>query len=316
VVNRLKFILGFLGAYRAARKAGARREDAKLAAARQMIDAQVGSSIRDSDGTARPAFSRHVAALWSDPEAALEGTDVLQDSAWFGQGRFEITPLHLVLLRQMRFAWDGAERGAPMLDPEQPYGRTDLLAQLSEIFATDDADSLARRHVEMFFVLARALKHGGLERGRYTLHNIGADDVREAMRGYGGDNGVPDADLGLVGDGSVTVTDEHLALLRNIEIRWPSQGECEERIERGTYPAAAADPKRPYGDYTYIEVDMARILGCLPPPTDGDEPAVFEPEPALAARLQRLHWQMLGAMQAFVENAEMKFGVYDLDVSA
>jgi hypothetical protein len=255
-----------------------------------------------------------VAELWTDPDAAFTDSGT-PDGGWFGSGPFEITSQHLALLRQMRFSWDGAERGAPMLDPERPYGRTDLLAQLSEAFADDDTDALARRHVEMLFVLARALKHGALQPGRYALRNLGAEDVRTAMQGYGGDEGLSDADLGLDAEGAVAVTAEHLKLLRNIEIHWPPQSECEERIDCGTYPAAAADAKRPYGDYTYIEVDMARILGCLPPPPQGDAPAVFEPEPALAEHLRKLHWQMLGAMQAFVENAELAPGTYDLDVA-
>lgn len=183
--------------------------------------------------------------------------------------------------------------------------------QLAEVFETDDTDALARRHVEMLFVLARTLKHGVLQPGRYALRNVGADDVHAAMQGYGGAEGLSDADLGFAADGSVLLTEEHLKLLRSIEIRWPSQWECDERLDGGGYPSATADPKRPYGDYTYIEIDMARILGCLPPP-DGDAPAVFEPEPALAHHLQRLHWQMLGAMQAFVENACIAPGVYDL----
>lgn len=311
MLERLKFLVGFVGAYRQARRAGASREDAKLAAARQMIDARLMPDA--DDAVDRAELPASVAELWTDPAAAF--TEGEADGAWFGYGPFEVTPRHIALLRQIRLSWDGAERGAPMLDPERPYGRPDLLAHLAEVFGTDDANTLARRHVEMFFVLARALKHGVLRPGRYALGNIGADDVRAAMQGYGGDEGLGDADLGLVAEGTIAVTDEHLKLLRNIESRWPSQWECEERLESGTYPAGAADPKRPYGDFTYIEVDMARILGCLPPPPDGDEPAVFEPEPALAEHLQRLHWQMLGAMQAFVENAELAPGVYDLDAA-
>jgi hypothetical protein len=247
-----------------------------------------------------------VAELWLDPAACG-----LADGAWFGDGSLEITQSHLGILRQMRFSWDGAERGAPMLDPERPYGRRDLLAQLGETFGSDDADELARRHVEMFFVLARALKHGSLAPGRYTLRNIRASDVREAMHGYGGDEGVTDADLGLDPDGRVTISDDHLQLLRGIEIRWPSHYVCEERLALGEFPAAAADPKRPYGDFTYIEVDMARILGVLPPRTDGDS-GVFEPSPELAQHLQRLHWQILVAIQVFAEQASLAPGVYGL----
>ena len=111
---------------------------------------------------------------------------------------------------------------------------------------------------------------------------------------------------------TVAISEDHLALLRNIEIRWPSEWDTEERLDLGEYPAATADSKRPYGEFTFIEVDMARILGCLPPaPPDG----AFEPEPELAARLQKLHWQMLGAIQVFVENADIAPGAYDLDIA-
>ncbi|WP_072396995.1 hypothetical protein [Hyphomicrobium sp. CS1GBMeth3] len=307
MLDRLKFILGFARTYRNARKDGASPENAKLAAASRMIDARLGLSGKERDGAVLPS---EVIALWTDPALAFANADA--GDTWFGFGPFEITPQHIELLRKMRLSWDGAERGAPMLDPERPYGRADLIAQLAEAFETDDAQALARRHVEMFYVLGRALKHGSLRPGRYPLRNIRGDDVRQAMRGYGADAGLIDADVGLDADGFATLTDEHLKLLREIQIVWPSQWEAEERLDDGTYPAAAADPKRPYGDFTYIEVDMARILGCLPPPPEGDEPAVFEPEPELAAHLQRLHWQTLSAMQAFVENAELAPGVYDL----
>lgn len=315
MLARLRFLLGFAGAYRVARKAGASHEDARLAAAQRMIAARLRGDAAGGDPDRQVALPPEVAALWSDPGPAFVGADPEAGGTWFGYGPFEITPQHIALLRQARLSWEGAERGAPMLDPQRPYGRADLLTQLADVFATDDEKALARRHVEMFFALARALRHGVLRPGRYRLRNIGADDVRQAMRGYGGEAGVSDADLGLGGEGAVTVTDEHLKLLRNLQIVWPSQWACEERLDDGGYPSAAADPKRPYGDYTYIEVDMARILGRLPPPPAGDEPAVFEPEPALAAHLQRLHWQMLGAMQAFVENAEISPGVYDLDAA-
>lgn len=306
MLDRVKFMFGFFRAYRQARKAGDSPDDAKLAAARHMIGMEI-------DAGDRPALPARIAEAWADPATAL--ADAVPEGGWFGSGPFEITSQHLILLRTMRFSWDGAERGAPILDPERPYGRSDLVAQLAEVFATEDADTLARRHVEMLFVLARVLRHGVLQPGTYRLRNTSLDDLRDAMRGYGGARGVSDADLALDADGAVILTEEHLKLLRGIEIRWPSQSDCEERIACGDYPAATADSKRPYGDYTYIEVDMARILDCLPPPPEGGEPAVFKPEPALAAHLQRLHWQMLGAMQAFVENAAIAPGAYDLDAA-
>lgn len=97
-----------------------------------------------------------------------------------------------------------------------------------------------------------------------------------------------------------------------VDIRRPSDSDCEDRLVMGEYPGAAADAKRPYGDFTFIEVDMAAILGELPPVTGGNGPAIFEPSPELAERLQRLHWQMLVSMQVFVERVALAPGRYPL----
>lgn len=299
--DRLKVILGFASAYRRALKSGLSKDDAREAATREMVERRFG--IEASSSHEPHAFPSEAASLWRDPEA--------DDKVWIGTGGFEITEPHLALLRKMRFSWDGAERGAPMLDRERPYGEADLLAQIADAFPGEEPSALARRHVEMTFVLARVLVHGVLTPGAYALRNIAPDDVRKAMHGYGGEAGLSDADLGLNADGTVTISDEHLKLLKHLQVRWPSEWDSEERLEEGTYPAASIDPKRPYGDFTFIEVDMARILGRLPPaPPDG----VFEPEPELAQHLQRLHWQILGAIQVFVENAEIPAGLYDMDI--
>lgn len=290
--ERAKFMVKFAGAYRKSRRSGAEHD----AALRAATDDMVGSRAAE--------LPEPVCALWRDPADAFE----LDGGGWFGDGSFEITESHLALLRSARLAWDGAERGAPMLDPHRPYGRADLLAQLEEVFGADDAVALGRRHVEMFFVMARVLRHGELEPGRYPLQNLTSADVGAALRGY---DGLSAEDLGVDDDGQVTATAEHLKLLRSIEIRWPSEYDCEDRLAAGQFPAAAADAKRPCGDFTYIEVDMARVLGELPPPpTDG--PAVFEPGPDLAQRLQRLHWQMLAAIQVFLERAHLAPGRYGL----
>lgn len=309
MLDRVKFVLGYWRAYRRARREGAAHEDAKIAAAHDVLAARLG--LNSEDAPEALTLPESISTLWRTPDALVSDAKGGVDA--FGNGPFTITTAHLALLARMRFAWDGAERGAPMLDPERPYGRRDLLAQIGETFGEADTDVCALRHVEMRLVLARALKHAVLKPGRYALRNMAPADVREALQGYGGAASLSDRDIGLDGDGEITVTEEHLKLMRHIEIRWPSEWDAVERIENGTYPAAAADAKRPYGDYTFIEVDMARILGCLPPPPEAGAPAAFTPEPALAAHLQRLHWQILGTMQAFVENVELSAGVYDLD---
>lgn len=291
--ERVRFIAEFAAAYRRSRRTGAAHDAA--------LDAAAQTTVPRSSPS-RTTLPERVAEIWLDPDEASG----FPDGAWFGDGPFDINQGHLDLLRLMRFGWDSVERGAPMLDPRQPYGRADVLAQLGETFDASDDDEVARRHVEMFFVLARALRHATLPPGRYPLGNIGPADIRAAMAGYA----ASDTDLGLGPDGLVTITDDHLRLLRAIEIRWPSHWDCADRLAAGQYPAATADGKRPYGDYTFIEVDMARVLGELPPnPADG----IFEPDAELAARLARLHWQMLAAMQVFIEQANLTAGTYSLD---
>lgn len=292
VFERAKFMVKFAGAYRRSRNTGGEHETALQAAADAMFP------------TNRVNVPDSVYEMWSDPSDEL----VLDGGDWFGDGILEITAAHLGLLRAARLAWNGAERGAPMLDPARPYGRTDLLTQLGEVFGTDDTDELGRRHVEMYCALARALRRGTLTPGRYAPANLTPDQIRVALRGYGE---LSDEDLGLDADGRVLVTEDHLRLLGGIEIRWPSEYECGDLLDAGRYPAAAADPKRPYGDFTFIEVDMARILGELPPAPERG-PAIFEPSPELARRLQRLHWQMLGVMQVFLERMELAPGRYGL----
>lgn len=307
MLDRLRFMFGFVRAYRDARKQGISPDDAKLAATSRMFEERLGAPL---DFGERVELPPDVVSLWSDPGPTFRQEG--REDGWFGIGPFEISSAHLSLLAHARFSWDGAERGAPMLDPARPFGRSDLMAQLGEVFGETDAIALARRHVEMMYVLARVLRHGEAQTGRYALRNISAEDVRAAMRGYGGEAGLSDADLGLDADGMFSLAEDHLKLLREMTVEWPSQWEVEDRLDAGDYPAAAIDPKRPYGDFTYIEVDMARILGRLPPPPSDGQPAIFEPDPALAAHLQRLHWQMLAAMQVFVENAELAPGTYDL----
>lgn len=289
--KRAKFMVKFAGDYRRARRDGAEH------------DAALQAATDDAFDRPRTGLPEAVADLWRDPSQDC----ALPDGSWFGDGSLVITEAHLSLRRRVRLGWDGAERGAPMLDPHRPYGRKDLLAQLGEVFGTADEKS-ARHHVEMYFVLARALTHGTLAPGRYPLGNLTADEVRSALRGY---DGLTDEDLGVEADGLVTLTEEHVQLLRGIEIRWPSEYDCQDRLDADEYPAAAADAKRPYGDFTFIEIDMARLLGELPPPGE-DRPAVFEPSPELAQRLQRLHWQMLVAMQVFLERMELAPGTYAL----
>ena len=80
----------------------------------------------------------------------------------------------------------------------------------------------------------------------------------------------------------VVVTAEHLKLLRN-----------------AVWECSMEDPKRPYGDMTYFEIDMARILG-IPLAAGG------RPRPQDERRLDQLHRETLPALQAFLLYARIE----------
>jgi len=84
------------------------------------------------------------------------------------------------------------------------------------------------------------------------------------------------------------VTSEHLTLMRNVNTR-TFDGYVE-----------LMDFKRPYGDMTHFYIDMADALG-EPVPCDSEGRAAFTPE--AEQRYERLHGEMLFAVQAFWDHA-------------
>jgi hypothetical protein len=65
-------------------------------------------------------------------------------------------------------------------------------------------------------------------------------------------------------------------------------------------------PKRPYGDMSWFQRDMAAVLNLELATENGEKVLSEDHETALL----HLHWQMLGALQVFVENADFKPGTY------
>jgi hypothetical protein len=82
-------------------------------------------------------------------------------------------------------------------------------------------------------------------------------------------------------------------LLHELRVEWPDWQTI--RIVAGSgYPAPTLHFKRPFGDMSAFEIDMAEILGL--PQANGDTT-----DPLLA----RLYWEMWPALQAFVEHADI-----------
>ena len=95
---------------------------------------------------------------------------------------------------------------------------------------------------------------------------------------------------------TIEVRDDHLKLLRAANTRFFDDG--------GRDIGLVIDPKRPYGDMTSFELDMASILGVKP--EQGDE---FSE--AQMARFDALHEEMQPVLQVFLRRARLEPGRFE-----
>jgi hypothetical protein len=250
------------------------------------------------------AIPLEVRQVWLNPDqadAAMRG--VRKGDALRYNRPFALTAVHLALLRKMQFSWDSGEGGAPRLNPKFPYGRPDLMKQLGETFGQQAPAILAMRHVEMTVALRVLLRHGKAASGRYPIANVTAAEIAKHL-----DQAT--AEAGFSADGRFTLTDEHARLLKALTIEWPDRtGEVTDSLAAGGFPSARGDSKRPYGDRSYFEYDMLEALGR--PVTVKPDGQLADIPDAEAQRLMALHLQMLGALQVFVEHADIAPGTYD-----
>lgn len=213
---------------------------------------------------------------------------------------FLLTEAHLRLLRQAIVVWVPFESGAPAIlvsplagGPQEQIEadiarRAGLVVEGAPV-TTEDRQRAKELISELPEALAQLLAHGDLPAGSYHYVNRLLDIPQLASY-------VP-AELGsLATDPAVDFefTDQHALLLR--ATRW-EDGQGLDRL--------IVNAKRPYGDMTYFELDMAEILG---------EPVVRRPNGALPLdderRLSKLYTETLPALQVYLENATLAPGQF------
>lgn len=93
-------------------------------------------------------------------------------------------------------------------------------------------------------------------------------------------------------------TDAHRALLAKMS--WElSDPYLDEEIP-------GADPKRPYGDFTFYQLEMALHLGLIP----AQKPAGYDPmTPDIVDAMTALHVQMQPALQVFLQHFALADGL-------
>lgn len=212
-----------------------------------------------------------------------------------------ITAKHIAALRKLRFAWNPLiESGGPVVDPWAPYGSESIADDLSPIIGTRDPVSIARFHREVFYTLFEVLRTCALPPGRYRLAHLNNAWMEQRLRREL--VSFPNTRIEeiiaelprLSPDGHIDFTDQHRRLLGAIGLEWPSEGLLP-LLMSGRHPAPMVDFKRPFGDMTAFDIDMAAIL---------DRPRA--PAGIPDATFARLYWEMWPALQAFVEHAPIE----------
>jgi hypothetical protein len=210
-----------------------------------------------------------------------------------------ITQKHIDALRKMRFAWDSRiESGGPVVDQFTPYGSTSMAADLAPIIGTGDRDAVARFHREVSEVLIWALDNCTVEVGQYRLAHL-TNSLMEQRRRQDLD-GLPASRVEpIIGelprlepDGYFRFTDQHRRLLQHLRFEWPAPDSVLV-VARNIwgYPVPTVHFKRPFGDMTTFEYDMADIL-------ERPRPGPLDRDPLL----DRLYLEMWPALQTFVEH--------------
>jgi len=195
-------------------------------------------------------------------------------------------PEHAALMRLLRVLWVPVESGAPGIEFEDPLGPDSLSIARAALKTSDDSQAI-RTLAEVGLLVPRYVAAlGRLAPGRYALpaEMTPAFDFPES----GVDSG-----------GGFALREEHLTLLRAAVWRTVDRDSIESVLREGAryWPMPYIDGKRPYGDSSYYQTDMARLLG---EPYSVDSQGYALADRAKDARMERLHRETLAALQVFL----------------
>jgi hypothetical protein len=212
-----------------------------------------------------------------------------------------VTGDQLRLLRHLRVVWISGEAGVPAVDLEMPFGSADVGGDVARIlgrpgglpgrrdvvraYGSDIPTELPEGLLQAVAVLVDA---GKLRPGTYTIVNAMRERIASG-KGLPLDDDMAPA-IPAAPTFNFTVSTDHLKL-----------------FARARFHGFGFDFKRPYGDMTYFELDIADALGVKTPPRTADG---YDFKPEEIARFDRLHGEMLFTLQAFLQYAQLEPGTY------
>ncbi|RGE45029.1 hypothetical protein DZC30_11765 [Comamonas testosteroni] len=210
-------------------------------------------------------------------KSALQRHAIVQ--AVFAKALPPLTHQHLQLIRQLRVTWLPIESGAPGIDPAQPLLGDSLgLEATQQILQTRDADLATKLLAEVCLWVPEFTASATLAPGSYAL---------------------PAGFDGKTQNEKFEFRAEHLTLLqaalwREVDDSNVADVLADEDSSQPLWPMPYIDGKRPYGDRSYYQIDMAELLG-QPYAKDAQGRYILPPEKDEA--LKQLHLQTQAALQ-------------------
>jgi len=234
---------------------------------------------------------------------------------------FDLTDAHSQALKQMVFLWIEAEAGAPGMPGYRPIfnytdlnhytdlGRTLGIETDPASFSPAEQKRVEDFHVSLGTALEIALSVTPLSPGDYSYPNYFAGfqdpSVIEPFmppKFIPWDDHSSEYEAVPVPQGptiSFHLTDQHLTLARALRVDWG-----------GFNSYTGINFKRPYGDMTYIELDMAALLGIPLPSSEAQGKSDFTEEQLRV--FHQLHTDMLYVVPLILWNSSLPSGRYTL----
>jgi hypothetical protein len=204
---------------------------------------------------------------------------------------------HLSFVRSLRVTWCWTESGAPELGLlEDGSSENELLARVQELMGPlllSDRATLVALYREGMLAAEAFVAHAELAPGWYEYDSPLAPEAL-AKQPF-----ARSAQVEVRGRRvRIELTAALLVLLRRANVRFFDDG--------GIACGTAVDPKRPYGDLTAYEYDMAAILDIKPegPPRE-DDPTLRELTDEQLGWLQELHELTAPALQVLLLYGEL-----------
>lgn len=241
---------------------------------------------------ALPMLAARVASSSSVPPEPADRNAIIRAVFADGASLPDLTSRHAALIKKLRVMWLPVESGAGGIDPMRPLiGDGPMVALVKAAIQSNDEALAIRTLAELgHLVPVFVTTAGTLAPGRYT--------IPPALRKL-----FAFKESGVDASGRFEFRAAHLAVLRGANWTTADANSIDDVLAEGDiWPMPYIDGKRPYGDRTYYQFDMAELLG-EPYKRDGRGNLIKDAKKD--ARLERLHYETLAALQVFLMHAEL-----------